>query len=145
MRPITHMVHYYETDKMGVTHHSNYIRWMENARIDYLEQIGCGYRECEEMGLSAPVTGFSCQIKSSTRFGDEVQICAKIRKYNGVRLHFEYVVSRPDGSLVATGVTEHCFLNGEGKVIALKKEFPQLHQNLIRQMELEKAEAEEKK
>jgi acyl-CoA thioester hydrolase len=50
MRPITHMVHYYETDKMGVTHHSNYIRWMENARIDYLEQIGCGYRSARRWG-----------------------------------------------------------------------------------------------
>jgi acyl-CoA thioesterase FadM len=74
-------------------------------------------------GAVCPGDGIFCQIKSSTRFGDEVQICAKIRKYNGVRLHFEYVVSRPDGSLVATGVTEHCFLNGEGKVIALKKNF----------------------
>ena len=26
-----HTVQYYETDKMGITHHSNYIRWMEKA------------------------------------------------------------------------------------------------------------------
>ena len=35
----THKVQYYETDKMGITHHSNYIRWMEEARVDMLEKI----------------------------------------------------------------------------------------------------------
>ena len=33
-------VQYHETDKMGIAHHSNYIKWMEEARIDFLEQIG---------------------------------------------------------------------------------------------------------
>ena len=40
MQKYRHIVQYYETDKMGITHHSNYIRWMEEARIDFLRQIG---------------------------------------------------------------------------------------------------------
>lgn len=140
MKPLSHIVHYYETDKMGVTHHSNYIRWMENARIEYLDQIGCGYEECERMGLTAPVTAYSCRIHQSTRFADEVLIAAKILKYTGVRLNFSYEVTRPDGSLVATGETDHCFLNADGKVIALKREFPLLHENLLAQIEKEKGE-----
>ena len=47
MKPYTHKVNYYETDKMGITHHSNYIRWMEEARIDFLESIGFGYDKLE--------------------------------------------------------------------------------------------------
>ena len=43
MEPYVHVVQYYETDKMGITHHSNYIRWMEEARIDFLRQIGWDY------------------------------------------------------------------------------------------------------
>lgn len=39
-----HKVQYYETDKMGITHHSNYIRFLEEARIDFLEKIGYGYK-----------------------------------------------------------------------------------------------------
>ena len=35
-----HKVQYYETDKMQVVHHSNYIRWMEEARVEFLEKIG---------------------------------------------------------------------------------------------------------
>lgn len=32
-----HQVKYYECDRMGITHHSNYVRIMEEARIDFLE------------------------------------------------------------------------------------------------------------
>ena len=45
-----HVVNYYETDRMGITHHSNYIRWMEEARIDFLNQLGWGYEKFEAEG-----------------------------------------------------------------------------------------------
>ena len=38
MKAYQHKVQYYETDKMQFTHHSNYIRFMEEARIDFMEQ-----------------------------------------------------------------------------------------------------------
>lgn len=33
MEKYCHSVKYYETDRMGFTHHSNYVRWMEEARV----------------------------------------------------------------------------------------------------------------
>ncbi|MBP1554347.1 MAG: acyl-CoA thioesterase, partial [Oscillospiraceae bacterium] len=74
MELYTHKVHYYETDKMGITHHSNYIRWMEEARIDFLGKIGCGYDKIEAMGIISPVTAVDCRYKSTTTFGDVVTI-----------------------------------------------------------------------
>ena len=47
----THQAQYYETDQMGIIHHSNYIRWFEEARIWYMHQVGADYREMEEMGI----------------------------------------------------------------------------------------------
>ena len=41
MKDYIHKVQYYETDKMAIVHHSNYIRWFEEARVDWLTQIGC--------------------------------------------------------------------------------------------------------
>ena len=40
VKPYEHNVKYYETDQMGIVHHSNYIRWFESARIDYMDQMG---------------------------------------------------------------------------------------------------------
>ena len=45
-------INYYETDKMGITHHSNYVRFMEEARIDFLDRIGMSYRKWEEDGIA---------------------------------------------------------------------------------------------
>ena len=54
-RVYEHKVQYYETDQMGIVHHSNYIRWFEEARVDVLDQIGIGYKKMEEAGVISPV------------------------------------------------------------------------------------------
>ena len=60
-----HTVQYYETDKMGITHHSNYIRWMEEARVDFLNKIGWGFDRLEDLGMISPVTEVECKYKLS--------------------------------------------------------------------------------
>ena len=54
-----HIVQYYETDKMGVTHHSNYIRFMEEARVEFFNSIGFDYFEFEKSGMVSPVIGLN--------------------------------------------------------------------------------------
>ena len=66
--PYRHKVQYYETDTMKIVHHSNYVRWMEEARVDMLEQMGIGYDVMERSGILSPVLSVSCEYKSMTRF-----------------------------------------------------------------------------
>lgn len=87
-----HKVQYYETDGMGIVHHSNYIRWFEEARVDLLEQLGFGYDRIEEAGYSGPVLEVSCQYKTMSKFGETVRIEASITQYNGVRMTLHYDV-----------------------------------------------------
>ena len=54
-----HRVQYYETDQMKVVHHSNYIRWFEEARTDFLEKSGFSYAWMEEQGIIIPVLSVS--------------------------------------------------------------------------------------
>ena len=58
MKPWRHVVQYYETDRMNLVHHSNYVRWMEEARVDFLDQIGFPYAEMEKRGVISPVAAF---------------------------------------------------------------------------------------
>ena len=44
MRKYTHKVHYYETDKMGIVHHSNYIKWLEEARVEMMREMGYSFK-----------------------------------------------------------------------------------------------------
>ena len=40
---------YHETDRMGIIHHANYVKWMEEARMNLLDQLGMGYKQMEEL------------------------------------------------------------------------------------------------
>ena len=133
----THKVHYYETDKMGITHHSNYIRWMEEARIDFLKQIGWGYEEIESMGIISPVTSVECKYKSTTTFADEVYIDIWVEEFKGVKLKIRYNMQKGDGTSVCEAVSEHCFINKEGKIISLKREYPQIFNDIVQHLKTE--------
>ena len=129
MTPYLHKVQYYETDRMGITHHSNYIRWMEEARVDLLEQIGWGYDRLEELGIQVPVTSVECTYKAPTTFGDQVKVCAAIQEYRGVHLVVRYEMHRMGaGKLVLEGISRHCFLDRAGKFLRLSRDFPEVDQ-----------------
>ena len=126
----THLVQYYETDKMGITHHSNYIRWMEEARVDFLKNIGWDYSKLEEMGIMSPVIAVNCKYKLSTTFEEIIKIEINVAEYNGAKLTLKYIMTNPEGKTVCEAVSEHCFVNSSGKLIRMKKEYPDFH-NLL--------------
>lgn len=131
MEKYIHKVKYYETDKMGITHHSNYIRWMEEARIDFLDQIGFGYAKLEQDGIASPVIGIECDYKTSTTFDDEVEIEVAVKEFKGVKLIIQYTMTNAKtGDIVLNGISKHCFVNKESKPIILKREFPELAEKL---------------
>lgn len=130
MKAYQHKVQYYETDKMGITHHSNYIRWMEEARTVFLEEYGWPYDKMEEAGIFSPVTAVDCRYKVSTTYADVIDITISVLEFKGVKLILKYEMKKQDGQLACEGSSEHCFLNAEGKFIRLQKEHPQLYQLL---------------
>ena len=135
MQPYKHIVQYYETDKMGITHHSNYIRWMEEARIDFLKQLGWDYAKLEEMGVISPVTEINCKYKQPTTFSDEIFVMVNIAEYNGIRLKLSYKMKNSVNKTVFEGKSEHCFVNKEGRIVRVKKEFPEFDAALAAEAE----------
>ena len=120
-------VHYHETDRMGVTHHSNYIKWMEEARIACLDQLGWGYARLETEGVISPVIGVEGKYLHSTTFDDTVGVRVWVEEFKGVRLVIRYIVTnQATGDLVFIGKSQHCFVNREGKPVILKKQCPEL-------------------
>lgn len=123
MNAYQHKVQYYETDQMGVVHHSNYIRWFEEARLDFLDQIGVNYADMEREGYISPVVSITCNYASSTRFGDAVSIDTKLTKFNGIKYTVTYrIIDTRTTEIRAFGESSHCFLNKERKLVSLKKE-----------------------
>ena len=127
--------HYHETDQMGLIHHSNYVKWMEEARIAFMDEIGMSYRRLEESGVVSPVTGITVDYKKPVRFDDELEIEVCLKKYSGVKLEIGYsIFNKTEGCPSAEATSSHCFIKGE-KIISLKRELPELDQMIRRYTE----------
>lgn len=126
-KPYLRKINYYETDQMCIVHHSNYIRYFEEARVDFMSQIGYSVAELEKQGVIIPVVDVYAKYHKSVRFGDEIKIDMKIIGFTGVRMEFEYKITFADsGELATTGHSSHCFLNEERKPISIKKTHPKI-------------------
>ena len=122
-----HKVHYYETDKMGITHHSNYIRFMEEARMNYLNESGFTMARLEAEGIVSPVIALACDYKTPTTYDDEIEIEVKLTGYTGVKITLSYVMRNlRTGALVAEASSAHCFTDRAGKPVAIRKTCPEM-------------------
>lgn len=135
MHLYNHKVQYYETDKMGIVHHSNYIRWMEESRISFLESIGLDYSTLEKRGVISPVIGVNVRYRKPTYFGEEISIEVSIKEYTGIKLIFKYTMKNKDNQVVLTGESEHCFVSDKGHIIIPKTAFPDLDEILLKHVE----------
>ncbi len=121
---------YHETDQMGIIHHANYVKWMEEARLAYLEELGLGYKQVENEQVFSPVVSVAVQYKSPVHFADEVAINVSVKAYTAVKLELAYeFFNKTTQQLCATASSVHCFIKN-GKIISLKKEMPVLHEKI---------------
>lgn len=125
-----HKVQYYETDKQGVTHHSNYIRIMEETRVDAMEQMGFGYERMEAEGIFSPVMSVSCDYKSPTTFADIIQVEISVAEISKLKMKFAYRMTCRD-KVVCLATSQHCFLNTNGRPVAIEDRFPEFYQALL--------------
>ena len=117
-------VQYYETDMMGVTHHANYIHWMEEARIDFMDQIGFPYKRMETEGVFSPVKSIRVNYLKPCTFGDEVDVTVGVQDFNGVVITITYDM-RVNGEPVFSGTSEHVFLDRDGKFVRMRRVMPE--------------------
>ena len=125
-------INYYETDQMGIVHHSNYIRFLEEARCQFLTDIGLPYDKLEEMGVLIPVLGVQCEYKRHVTFGDTIIIKLKVNTFTGVRMIINYeIYNKETNELVTIAETKHCFTTPSLKPINLKKYNEEAYNKLI--------------
>lgn len=131
----THRVQYYETDQMKIVHHSNYIRWFEEARSSWMENIGLSYDEVEKSGIIIPVLSVKCEYKKTISFGQSVDIVLRPESFNGIKAAFSYeIYDTKNHELCTVGSSEHCFLDENMKLINLKRKYPDVYEKFAEAM-----------
>ncbi|MFA6592920.1 MAG: thioesterase family protein [Bacteroidales bacterium] len=104
-------VRYYETDQMGIVHHSNYIRYFECARDHMLVESGYPIQECEKDGVMIPIVSVECHYKFPAKMGDHLRCVAMIDRVPMAKLPVRQQVFNQDGVLCAEGVVTLGFIN----------------------------------
>ncbi|MBR1744221.1 MAG: acyl-CoA thioesterase [Lachnospiraceae bacterium] len=126
-------VNYYETDRMGIVHHSNYIRYFEEARLFMMEKAGLNYAAIEERGIIIPVLFVNCEYVKPLRYGDTFRVETRLSGYRGLKMEVSYeIYSERTGELCTTGESGHCFLYPDMKPVRMKRDFPDIHDTLNR-------------
>lgn len=127
LQPYEHRTKYYETDQMGSIHQTNYIKWLEDARMDIMEQMGLGFKQMESLQIICPLLSVSIQFVGTIRFDEVVQIETKVKQYDGKQMVLEYsLYDKETRDLKATAKSTHCFMNLSGIPISLKRIYPEL-------------------
>lgn len=124
MHTYHHTVQYYETDRMQITHHSNYVRWMEEARTAMLNDLGWSYAELEAQNIISPVVSVNCHYQKTTTFADDITIKTAVAHVSAAKLELAYTMEC-HGQVVCQATSTHCFLDSNNHIINLKRTLPE--------------------
>lgn len=107
-------VRFVETDAMGIVHHSAYLPYLEEARVEYLRSIGHPYSVNREAGLDAAVIECRLRYLVPLEFDDVVTVHVRVAATTRATFTLEYLLT-VDGSPTTLAVTGHAFVTPEGK------------------------------
>ncbi len=133
IKPYIRSPHFYETDQMSIIHHASYIHWFEEARVDFMNQMGYSYARLNDEGIDFGITGITCDYKAMVRFGDTVAISVMLASLEAMRMRVAYkVTDQQTGELRATGESRHFFYDRNKKrPVSLKRSRPLLYEEFL--------------
>lgn len=127
-------VKYYETDRMGVVHHSNYLRLIEDARMEWLRDNVISYGEMEKLGIIIPAVSAAEKFLAFLRFDDPFTIMVKLKKFAGVKMEFFYQIHNSDtNELCYEGESAHFLACNENyrPFISVRKKYPEIYNKFV--------------
>ena len=110
-------VRYYETDLMGIVHHSNYIRFFEYGRVKMLEEIGLPISEIEGNGVMLPVVSTFCTYKTPSRMGETLRIVSSVESMPMAKMKIKTVIYKQSSTNPQTLEQEIGAVVAEGEVV----------------------------
>ncbi len=110
-------VQFYETDAQGVVHHSNYLRYFEEARGEFLRSIGIPYSFIRKEGYEVVLLEISCSFKKPLFYDELFELCIELEELNRYTFTFKYQI-KVEEDLRAEGRTKHCVIKN-GKIVSI--------------------------
>lgn len=104
-------VEYHHTDQMGIVHHSNYVKFFEVARTEWLRAIGLTYAEMERRGVMMPIVEVNIKYRQPAYYDELISVTAFVNELPMARMRFRYEIRGEDGRDIASGTTTLGFID----------------------------------
>lgn len=101
---------YADTDQMGFVHHSNYLKYLENARWEAFRILGLTYKQIEDEGILMPVIDVNLRFIKPIYYDDEILIKMKINLMSPTKLNIEYEIFNNSNLLIHSANTLLTFI-----------------------------------
>lgn len=125
-------VRYYETDQMGIVHHSNYIRYFECGRTALLKDIGLPMEKIEQAGVMLPVISVECHYKYPAKLGDTLRVVSIMDEIPRAKLVIKSEIYNESGKLLCNGEVGIGFIDATTRrPIRCPKDLAELFEKLI--------------
>ena len=111
-------VRFSETDAMGIVHHSRYLPYLEEARVEYLRAAGHPYSALRDEGTDIAVLESWVQYRAPLRFDDEVTVHLRLASLTRATFQIAYLLTVA-GEVRSTAVTVHGCVNADGRPVRM--------------------------
>ncbi len=119
----TYRVKFYDTDTFGIVHHSNYIRWFETGRVEFLRELGIDLNEMMNDGILFPIVEISAKFHAPAKFDDVLEIETTAEALTKAKMKFNYVIrKRGEEKILAEGTSTNVFTH-DGKICRLPDKY----------------------
>ena len=119
----TYRVKFYDTDTFRIVHHSNYIRWFETGRVEFLRELGIDLNEMMNDGILFPIVEIGAKFHAPAKFDDVLEIETTAEALTKAKMKFNYVIrKRGEEKILAEGTSTNVFTH-DGKICRLPDKY----------------------
>lgn len=101
-------IYYHDTDCGGVVYYANYLKYLEEARTEFLTGMGIDLKRLSEEGIIFVVAKVEISYKSPARYQDVIKVHTTVEKAKMSAMIFSQRVTKDDAPVAAANTTLVC-------------------------------------
>lgn len=115
-------IYYHDTDCGGVVYYANYLKFLEEARTECLEEKGISIKEMTKAGTLFVVARQEIDYKAPAFYGDILQIEARFSKIGTAKMEVEQGIKNQEGKTICLAKTVMVCVDRDLKPKAIPEE-----------------------
>jgi acyl-CoA thioester hydrolase len=124
-------IYFEDTDSGGVVYHSNYLKFMERARTEWLRSVGIDQHHLKyHAHIMFVVHRIDIQYKLPARFNDDLVVKSELLEIGSSKIEFRQMIYRDEEMLIDANVDIACIDSEKFKPVRIPSTVKQTMESL---------------